>query len=271
MNDVIRFAPRSVDVLRLGMLAGMLILSGCAGLKEQDETAQWGPDKIYSTAEGAAQEGNYNRANQLFERLESRYPYGKYAQVALLHQAYNYMQTQETALALAALDKFIRLYPNHGAIDYAYYLKGVIHFDSGATILNTWSDKDRSERDPKTARESFEIFKQLVTRFPNSRYAEDAKARMQFLVNSLSAYEVNVARYYMRRGAYLAVVNRGQLSLKDYPKTPSNEEALALMVKAYQALGMQEEQQTTLHILEQTFSGSHFLKDIDAGKKWWGS
>lgn len=259
--------------IRFGVAATVvaLCMGGCSSLKDQDETANWGPDKIYTTAEDAAQEGNYNRANQLLERLEARYPYGRYAQAALLHQAYNYSKTQEAALALAALDRFIRLYPNHAALDYAYYLKGVIHFDSGATLLNTWSDNDRSERDPKTARESFDIFKQLVTRFPDSRYAEDARSRMQFLVNALSTYEVNVARYYIRRGAYLAVVNRAQQALKDYPKTPANEEALALLVKAYEALGMSESRQSTLQVLERTYPTSRFLKAIDNHTSWWSS
>jgi len=257
-------------ITRLSVVAAIaLCLGGCSSLKEQDETTNWSADKIYSTAQEAAQDGNYNRANQMLERLEARYPYGRYAQSALLNQAYNYSKTQEPALAIAALDRFIRLYPNHPALDYAYYLKGVIHFDSGATLLNTWSDNDRSERDPKTARESFDIFKQLVTRFPDSRYAEDARSRMQFLVNALSTYEVNVARYYMRRGAYLAVVNRAQQSLKDYPKTPANEEALALLVKAYEELNMQEARQSTLHILEQTYPSSRFLKAIDTHTIWW--
>ncbi|MES2207080.1 MAG: outer membrane protein assembly factor BamD [Pseudomonadota bacterium] len=259
-------------VIRFSLFAATLLtLAGCGTLKEQDETAQWSAEKIYNTSEEAAKDGNYNRANQLLERLEAKYPYGRYAQAALLRQAYNYSKTQEPALAIAALDRFIRLYPNHAAIDYAYYLKGVIHFDSGATFLNTWSDNDRSERDPKTAREAFDIFKQLVARFPDSKYAEDARSRMQFLVNSLSTYEVSVARYYMRRGAYLAVVGRAQQALKDYPKTPANEEALALLVKAYEALGVQESRQNYLQILERTFPTSRFLKDIDSHKSWWGS
>jgi outer membrane protein assembly factor BamD len=259
MHPIIRFALTAVLVLHLG---------GCSSLKEKDETLNWDAEKIFTTAQESAQEGNFNRANQLLERLEARYPYGKYAQVGLLNQAYNYSKTQEPALAIAALDRFIRLYPNHGAVDYALYLKGVIHFDSGATWLNTWSDKDRSERDPKTARESFDIFKQLVTRFPESHYAEDARSRMQFLVNALSAYEVNVARYYLRRGAYLAAVARAQQSLHDYPKTPANEEALAVLVKAYEGLGLTESRTSNLQILERTYPNSRFLKAIDTASAW---
>jgi outer membrane protein assembly factor BamD len=256
-------------IVRFGLAAVVaLYLGGCSSLKEKDETLSWEAEKIFTTAQESAQEGNFNRANQLLERLEARYPYGRYAQAGLLNQAYNYSKTQEPALALAALDRFIRLYPNHAAVDYALYLKGVIHFDSGATWLNTWSDKDRSERDPKTARESFDIFKQLVTRFPESRYAEDARSRMQFLVNALSAYEVNVARYYLRRGAYLAAVGRAQQALKDYPKTPANEEALALLVKAYEALGLTEARTINLHILERTYPSSRFLKAIDSSATW---
>jgi outer membrane protein assembly factor BamD len=162
-------------------------------------------------------EGNYTRAIRLFETLEARFPYGRYAQQAILESAYANYRAGETATAVAACDRFIRTYPNHPNVDYAYYLKGLVNFREDQGLLGYVYELDLSEREPKGMRESFVAFKELVTKFPDSRYAQDATDRMRYLTNSLALYEVKVARYYLNRGAYLAAVNRAQSAIARLP------------------------------------------------------
>ncbi len=183
-------------------------------------------------------EGGYDRAIQLFEKLEARYPYGRFAQQAQLEVAYAYYKQGEQALALAAADRFIKLHPNHQNVDYAYYLKGLVNFNEDLGLLAGLSRQDLSERDPKGAREAFDSFRELTERFPESRYADDSRARMQYLVNSLASHEVHVARYYYNRGAYVAAANRAQTAVSNFPQAPATEEALFLLVKSYDAMGL---------------------------------
>ena len=144
----------------------------------------------------------------------------------------------EATAAIAACDRFIRTYPNHPNVDYAYYLKGLVNFREDQGLLGYVVETDLSERDPKMTKEAFGAFRELVTRFPDSKYAQDSAERMRYLTNALAGYEVHVARYYYNRGAYMAAVNRAQATLLNYPKTPANEDALILMVESYDKLGM---------------------------------
>src|SRR5947207_8744404 len=189
----------------------------------KDETAGWSAERLYREAHAMLVEGNYTRAIKLYETLESRYPYGRYAQQAILESAYANYRAGETATAVAACDRFIRTYPNHPSVDYAYYLKGLVYFRGDQGLFGYVVEQDLSERDPKMARESFGAFKELVARFPDSKYASDSVERMRYLTNALSSYEVHVADYYYRRGAYVAAANRAQASLLNYPRTPANE------------------------------------------------
>ncbi|HRQ48164.1 MAG TPA: outer membrane protein assembly factor BamD, partial [Rhodocyclaceae bacterium] len=225
--------------LRSLAVIGALLLGGCGLLPEQiDETVGWSAQRIYSEAKDAMNDGAYDRAIKLFEKLEARYPYGRFAQQAQIEVAYAHYKQFEPELAIAAADRFIRLHPNHPHVDYAYYLKGLATFNEDLGLLGGLSNQDLSERDPKGARESFDTFKELVTRYPESRYAADSRQRMLYLVNSLAAHEVHVARYYYRRSAYVAAVNRAQTAITTYPDAPAIEEALFLLVKSYDALGM---------------------------------
>ena len=216
-----------------------LLLGGCGLLPDvADETAGWSADKLYTQAKEAMGDGAYDKAIKYFEKLEARYPYGRYAQQAQLEVAYAYYKQAEHASAIAACDRFIRLHPNHPNVDYAYYLKGLVNFNEDLGLLGHVSMQDLTERDPKAARESFDAFKELVTRFPDSKYTPDATARMNYLVNALASHDVHVARYYLRRGAYVAAANRAQKAVSTYPGAPANEEALFVMIKAYDALAM---------------------------------
>lgn len=250
-----------------------LLLSGCGLFPDQpDETAGWSPNKIYTEAKLAMSDGAYDKAIKYFEKLEARYPYGRYAQQAQLETAYAYYKQGEAASAIAACDRFIRLQPNHPNVDYAYYLKGLANFNEDLGILGYVSNQDLTERDPKAARESFDAFKDLVTRFPDSKYTPDARDRMNYLINALASHQVHVANYYMRRGAYVAAVNRAQVAIKNYPDAPANEAALAIMVKSYDALGMADLRDDSERVMKKNFPNSeYYTKGKAYGKDapWW--
>jgi outer membrane protein assembly factor BamD len=254
------------------LAGGCLMLSACGLLSEQpDETAGWSANKLYSEAKDALDGGDYTRAVKLYEKLEGRYPFGRFAQQAQIDSAYASYKDGETAAALASVDRFIQLHPNHPSVDYAYYLKGLINFNDNLGWLGRFSGQDLSERDPKAARAAYDAFNTLVTRYPDSKYTPDATARMQYIVNSLALHEVHAARYYYRRGAYLAAVNRAQQALKDYDGAPANEEALYIMIRSYDALGMKDLRDDTARVMETNFPGSDFIKygQRKKDKSWW--
>jgi outer membrane protein assembly factor BamD len=262
--------PRSVALF----LA--LLLSACGLLpKEIQDSKAWSASKYYTEAKSELNDGNYAAAIKLFEALEARYPYGRYAQQAQLEIAYAYYKEGEQAMAIAAADRFIKLHPNHANVDYAYYLKGLANFNDDLGLMGIVTEKilnqDMSERDPKASRESFENFKELVTRFPKSKYAADAVQRMKHLVNVVALNEVQVARYYMKRGGYVAAANRAQYALKEYPQTPATEEALFIMMKAYDALGMTDLRDDADRVMRKNFPTSRFLTDSSGvdGEAWW--
>lgn len=257
------------SLMRITTLLLTLTLISCAGFAPKDETAGWSASKLYSEAHEAMEEANYEKAIKYYETLEARYPYGRYAQQAQIEIAYTHYKDDEPALAIAAADRFIKLHPNHPNVDYVYYLKGLATFIEKKGVLNSLGNQDLSERDPKSAQESFRAFKELVTRFPESKYAPDSIARMKYLVNALSLYEVHVARYYFRRHAYLASANRVQIALQNYPQTPALEEGLALMARSYEALGINDLKVDTLRILEKNFPNSRFLTKDYESNAWW--
>ena len=241
-----------------------------------DETAGWSAQKIYSEAKENLNDGNYERAVKLFETLEARYPFGRYAQQAQLEVAYAYYKDKEPISAIAACDRFIKLHPNHPNVDYAYYLKGLANFNDDLGILGNLSflgvreAQDMSERDPRAARDAFLAFKELVTRFPESKYAEDSIARMKYLVNALAGNEVHVARYYLKREAYVAAANRAKEVLKTYPEAPALEEALAIMVVSYDKMGLTELRDDAQRVLTLNFPNSKYVKGVNLeGKAWY--
>jgi len=255
--------------LRVWLLAVAVVIGGCSWLPEvKDDTASWSADRLYKSAHDAMVEGNYTRAVKLYETLESRFPYGRYAQQAILESAYSSYRAGETAAAVAGCDRFMRTFPNHPNVDYAYYLKGLVHFREDQGLLGYVYELDLSEREPKAMRESFAAFKELVAKFPDSRYAEDAKDRMRYLTNALALYEVKVARYYYNRGAYVAAVNRAQGALVNFPRTPASEDALGVLVASYEKLGLPQLASDSTRILNQTFPKNTEMKEF-ATKPWW--
>ena len=199
-------------------------IAGCGSMPAQiDETAGWSAGKLYGEAKDAQADGNWDKAAKMLEELEARFPYGRYAQQAQLEMGYVYWKNNEPGSALAACDRFIKLHPSHPAVDYAYYLKGLVNFNEDLGLTAYLSTQDPTERDPKAAREAFDAFKELVTRFPNSKYTPDAKLRMNYLINAMASLEVHVARYYVKRGAYIAAANRAQFAILTYPQAPAIE------------------------------------------------
>jgi outer membrane protein assembly factor BamD len=252
-------------------LAAALALGGCGLLPEvQDETANWSAQRLYSEAKDQLGEGNYERAVKLFETLEARYPFGRYAQQAQLEIAYAYYKDSEPVSAIAACDRFIKLHPNHPNVDYAYYLKGLANFNDDLGLLGNLVDQDMSERDPKAARDAFLSFKELVARFPDSKYADDATARMKYLVNALAGNDIHVAKYYLKREAWVAAANRAKDVVKTYPEAPVVEEALAIMVVAYDKLKLPDLRDDAQRVLALNFPDSKYARGVSTeGKAWY--
>jgi len=257
-----------VSTLLLALVAGGLV--GCA-TSTPDKTADWSPNKIYSEAKDELNSGGYDKAIPLFEKLEGRAAGTPLAQQAQLERAYAYYKSNEQAQAIATLDRFIKLHPASPALDYAFYLKGIVNFNDNLGLFSFVTKQDLSERDQKAAKESFEAFKELVTRFPESRYTPDARQRMTYIVNSLAQYEVHVARYYLSRGAYVAAINRAQIALSDYREVPALEEALYIIYKSYEALGMTQLRDDARRVLETSYPKSDYVARGFKAKDspWW--
>ena len=256
----------------LAVIVVALLLGACSSEpgKSKDETRGWAVEKLYGEAKAELDAGNYKRAVGLFEKLGSRYPYGRYAQQAQLELAYAYFKDNERASAIATCDRFIQLYPTHENVDYAYYLKGLISFNEDLGLVAKLSDQDPTERDPQAMRESFDALQELVERFPESRYAPDALKRMRYLVNALASSEVRIAEYYLRRRAYVAAVNRAQTAVKTYTDAPANEEALFIMIKAYDKLGMNDLRDDTERVMRRNFPKSeYYARGLNRAEPWW--
>ena len=251
----------------------MAILVASCGLfaEQSDETKGWSAQRLYAEAKLRLDEGNYEDALKYYQKLEARYPHGRFAQQAQLEAAYAYYKDQKPAEAIAAAERFMKLHPNHPNVDYAYYLRGLANFNGDLGWFGYISGQDLSERDPKASREAFLAFKELAERFPKSRYTPDAIERMKYLVNALAAHEVHVARYYMKRGAYVAAANRAQIALKTYPQAPANEEGLVILVRAYDKLGMEELRKDAHRVLMANFPDSLYLKGDPHrdNVRWW--
>ncbi len=256
--------------LKLAAVAFLLALSACSVLEAPDETKGWSAGKLYAEARDELKSGNYDRSISLFEKLESRYPFGTYAQQAQMEIAYAHYRQGDQAQALAAVERFIKLHPNHPTVDYMYYLRGLINFNDKTSVFDFISKQDLTERDPKAAKDAFDAFKQLIERFPNSKYAPDSHDRLKYLVNAMAQYEVHVASYYYRRGAYLAAANRAQTVVREYREAPVVEDALFLMVRSYDKLGLTELRDDANRVFLKNFPNSPLLAGPrKKDEPWW--
>jgi len=217
------------------LLVAVSLVSACSwwNMEETDETVNWSASRFYSEAKKELNAGNYDTAIDYYERLQARYPFGRYAQQAQLEIIYAHYKAGESDLAIASADRFIQTHPRHPYVDYAHYLKGLTNYDRGVGLVEKLLPNDPTQTDSSNATQAFNDFAELVQKFPNSTYADDARQRMIFLRNNLAAYEIHVADFYMRRKAYLAAANRAQYVVENYPSTPAVTDALAVMSKAY--------------------------------------
>lgn len=251
--------------MRALIVTTLLTLAGCAGLHE-DPTHDWSAEKFYNEAKSALNSKNYQEAIKHFETLEARYPYGVYSEQAQLELAYAYYKDDDAASAIAAAERFVRLHPTHPHADYAYYIKGRAHVEEQGGIVG-WlrGGNDLSDRDPKALREGYETFAELLRRFPASRYADDARARMRDLVTRLARYEIGVAQFYFDRKAYVAAANRAKYVVENFQRTVAVEDALAIQARAYRALGLKDLMQDSVRVLAKNFPQSRYLAEFTPG------
>jgi outer membrane protein assembly factor BamD len=255
------------------VLISALLLNGCAifgAPTELDETKGWQAERIYQAGETSMQDKDYDKALKYFQILESRFPHGKYAAQAQLEIAYAHYKKADPVSCVAAADRFIKLHPNHPNVDYAYYLKGLATFNERG-IIEKYTAQEISDRDPKTLKLSFAAFKELTDRYPKSRYFKDAAQRMVYLVNTLSQHELHVARYYMKRLAFVAALNRAKYVLEYYPNSVSVEEALVISISAYDNMDLQDLKDDALRVLKTNYPQNPMLagKSGEDEKVWW--
>jgi outer membrane protein assembly factor BamD len=259
------------SVTALAALLAAATIGGCAWFGDKaDAKKDWTAAQFYQAAKEEFDSRNWEAAIKLYEQLESKFPYGRFAQQSQLEIAYAYYKQGETAQALSAIDKFVKLHPNHPNLDYAIYLKGLVNFKEDLGLLARWINQDLADRDPKAARESFEAFKDLVTRFPDSRYADDSRDRMAYLVEALARHEVRVAQYYLARGAYIAAINRAQDAIVRFPSSPMHREGLEVMIESYDRLGMKDMRDDARRVLAKNYPQDKMAAEgANRNKPWW--
>jgi outer membrane protein assembly factor BamD len=247
---------------RIFTLAFMLAISACSTTSDEEQIEQaklLGPEASYEVAKEMMKNGNFTGAAETLSSLDSRYPFGPLSLQIQLDLIYSYYKSGNTEQALAMVDRFIRLNPNHKDVDYAFYMRGLTNMESDSNLFQELVNIDRSDRDPSKSREAFNDFRRLIERFPESKYAADAQQRMVYIKNRLAKYEIAIARFYMRRGAYVAAANRGQYVLEYYGDTEQVQPALEIMVSAYDQLGLDELKQNAIKILKLNYPASEFI------------
>jgi outer membrane protein assembly factor BamD len=256
--------PGIVIMFRILFIVCVIFISGCTffGDNNDDPTESWSAERLYAEAKGALDSGTYSRAVELYEKLEGRFPFGVYGQQALLDLAYAYYKNDNADSSISAAERFIKLYPQNKHVDYAYYVKGLANFERGKGFTERYLPIDAAQRDPGSALTAFQDFSELVRLFPDSQYADDAKQRMVYLRNLLADHEVNVANYYMRRGAFVAAVNRARYVVEKYPRTPAIPDALVIMAKAYKVMEMNDLSEDAIRVLELNYPNHPGLYEI---------
>lgn len=239
-------------------------LSGCSyfSKKEVKADASWDAQRIYSEAKSALNLGDYDKAIKYYEQLEARFPFGAYAQQALLESAYASYKSDDPDTAIADLDRFMRVYPLNKNMDYAIYLHGLVNFTKNVGIIERYVPRDESQRDPGAARDALKDFTKLVNRYPQSKYSKDAAQRIVYLRNRLAQHEINVAKYYMRRGAYVAAANRAKYVVENYDRTPAIPDALVIMAKAYKVLELNDLSNDALRVLKLNYPGYPGIAEV---------
>jgi outer membrane protein assembly factor BamD len=246
------------------LLAVTALTSSCSGTKSKKRKTMTA-EKMYETAKKDLNNSDFASAVKMYEELESRYPFANVARQGQLDLMYAYYKNRAQESAEDQADQFIRENPAHPRVDYAYYIKGLATFEGVPNFIERWFRADLNKRPPIDARKSFQAFQSLVTRYPNSEYANDARQRMIFLRNKLADYEVAVATYYLKRGAYVGAINRCKYALENYDGAPAIREALRVMVDSYTKLGMPDLSENAAKVLAVNFPDP----DANSKKSWW--
>jgi outer membrane protein assembly factor BamD len=265
-----------MTVLHVGRLCAAVLLvglalAGCSSSSQQSASPTAGASALYAEAKDDIASGSYDKAIKALERVEGLAAGSLLAQQAQLDLAYAYWRSGDRAQALSTIERFIKLNPSSPALDYALYLRGVINFNDDIGVMGSLAGQDLAERDQRASRDAYQAFKQLVEQFPDSAYSDDARARMNYIINSLAEYELYVARYYFRRGAYVAAVNRAQQAVVDYQGAPASEEALYIMVQGYDRLGLETLRDAANRVFQTNFPNSTYPSQglRRGGKAWW--
>ena len=258
-------------VARLVALLSIAADVGLAGCGSTPKTDAESAEKLYAEAREDLENGSYDKAIKALEKVEGRASGTLLAQQAMLDMAYAQWKSNERVQAIATLDRFLKLHPSSPAMDYAMYLKGMVNFNDNLGFLSALLRQGVTERDQRASRDSYQAFKLLVEQYPQSKYAADARLRMDYIVNALAEYEVHVARYYFRRGAYLAAANRAQGAVRDFQQSPAVEEALYIMAVCYERLGLKQLRDDADRVLKSNFPDSRFLRDgmRVSERAWW--
>lgn len=265
---LIRFELSMPNLIRrLSALALMLFVAlavGCgASTEEKAETLD--AKDLYEQGKVSMKAGQYDSAVKYFKRLQARFPFGPYTSQGLIELAYAHWKNHEPEEAIAVTDRFIREHPTHQHVDYAYYLKGLINFRRDMGITERLMPHERTTRDQTHARQAFLAFQELITRYPDSEYADDARQRMLHLRNNMAQHELNIANYYLRREAYVAAINRAKKIVETYDETPAAPDALVIMIKGYQGLRMNELATDARRVLEHNYPDHPFLTGEEEG------
>jgi outer membrane protein assembly factor BamD len=253
-------------ILVLTTVAILLGLSGCGGSRTRAPVGD--AQKLYEMAKRACDNGNYKDGIAYYENLEARFPFSNEARQGQLDLLWAYYKNREPESAIDQADQFIRENPAHPRIDYAYYIKGLVQFERNPNFLERWFNANLTERPPIDARKSFQAFQTIVERFPNSEYAEDSRRRMIFLRNRLAAYEVYVAEYYLKRGAWVGAINRSKYAIENYDGAPQIKRALEIMAQSYRKLGMNDLAADSEKVLKENYANVD-KTGADEKKHWW--
>ena len=257
---------RSIHLLTVLLLGVLLAVSGCR--KDRDLDDDRSASELYAAAKKQLDSKSWDQAINTYKLLQTRYPFGRYTEQSMLDLSYAYFKGREPENALSSLNRFIRTYPTHPNVDYAYYLKGLVNYEENLGFLERLMPSRVRDRDQSAAHDAFVDFSELLRRFPESRYVADARQRMVFLRNNLAAYEIGVADYYMRRHAYVAAANRARYSLETYPNTPETSEALVILHRAYTKLNLPELADGAMSVLELNYPDNYYVLGKKKKRSW---
>ena len=244
---------------QFAVLAACFLFWGCSSAPDSTLDGPLGPEDIYQQAREKLKTGDFTRATEILSDLDSRYPFGPLSHQVQLDLIYAYYKVQDTDQALARIDRFLKLNPDHSDLDYVYYMRGITNMDSDSNLFQEIAGIDRSDRDTSKYREGFDDLRTLIKRYPDSKYVTDAKKRMEFIKDRLAKYEIAVAQYYMKRGAYVAAANRGRYVIDYFSSSPYLQQALEIMVECYHKLGMDELKQNALTTLKLNFPNNNYI------------